>query len=230
MTCVCLQGDALSASSSPALTAGQDRRTSFELAAGPTASVACLAELTSKAISGRAARVEAVSAAATSMAYQTQWQTQAEHHPARSSLAGSQRSWTIQTPAQDRIRLVLASTERHRMAAAQTACTALVEAVQRTVRSPAGSAVTIACASSAQGSAAGAAAAGQADMVAAALSGAACTIAMEEAGLSLRVSEHSSLDAGPVAAAVEQLAGDCHGSRIAAGQVAAPRSAYAFCL
>ena len=158
------------------------------------------------------------------MAYMTQWQTHAVQHQARPALQPSVRDWEIQTKLQGKQRLLLTDKAGPTSGCAQAACAALIEAAQRTVKDVAGGAVTCTASTSA-GLAPSACVGVDAVAAAAVLSGAACSIAMEEAGLRFQMAEHSSFEPRSAAAAADQSAGDCHGSRTAAGQVLTPRCA-----
>ena len=155
------------------------------------------------------------------MAYETQWQTHAVQQLAKPALQPSVRGWGIQTRLQGKQTLLLADKAGQTSGCAQAACAALIEAAQRTVKDAAGGAVTC-TASTGAGLAPVANVAEDTIAAAAALSGTACTIAMEEAGLRFHVAELSSFQPQSAAAAARQL-GDCHGSRTAAGQVVIPR-------
>ena len=219
---LCLQGDSCAAVSSQPALAARDRRTSFGLVTmGSNLSAAVVAGLTSRALPSSSRPQLSLSAAASSLAYQTQLQAAASAQLPRSG-AARPLAWRLQASQQGKAQPINLAQSRACRAGPLAACAALLQVLQQGVQgSHKLSSLYISC----SGSALGSAGPGQmpSGRAAAAMQGAARTVVLEEDPLDLRVVQQASNGHPAALPAAQQLAGDSYGHSLGDGLVLHPR-------
>lgn len=182
---------------------------------------ATLAGLTSRALPSTSRPQPSLAAAASSLAYQTQLQAWA---PAQLRPSGTATpvAWRLQAARLGKAQpTTLAQGAAHR-ATPLAACAALLQALQQVARGPSKlSSVSISCSSSASGSTGPERV--HSCSAAAAMQGAARTVALEEAQLDLRVLQQAANGHPLSSQGAQQLAGDTYGCCLGGGLQFQPR-------